>query len=314
VNLLERSGAETQLIFSNWDAELQMGQIEDITAARSADFYITFPAHEHMLVPAVEKAFEAGIPAYAYCTYVASENVPFCGFDFDGPYGECCAGEWYRDLAERTGEELYIFEVWGAMGMETCKERHEGFHMGIDNHPLITVLESEDTGFQTERIMEAVTNAFLAHPELNAVWEHGGSGGAPIEGLKAAGRLLPPDDPMHVYAMVHDCDSLSMEIFEDGLCEGMEDIEPWRQADLVVKVAFLNGILGQPVPLNVNCPLSILDETNMYTKKLWGAANYIYCRMPDDYNLWPVLDTTENIFEGINYTEIPGGIPTRPRK
>jgi hypothetical protein len=156
-----------------------------------------------------------------------------------------------------------------------------------------------------------VTNAFTSFPELNGVWAHGGTGAAVIEGLRAAGRLVPPGDPKHVYALVHDYDSAALEFFQQGLCEGFETIEPWRVADQLVKVALLNAVLGQPVPTRLSPPLVVLDESNIYTEMKWGAAWCLYLMLPEDYTLWPVLDTTENVYDGTApFALIPGGIPT----
>lgn len=315
---LEGAGAQTMTVIASpaWNPESQISQLEDVIAAEIYDFLMILPAEEHMVASTVDKAIDAGMPAYSWCTWVASEKytVPFVGYDFAGlgGHGENCAGEWYRDLAQELQEEIYILELWGPYHMQTAIERHEGFTMGLDlpNNPLLKVMKSEDTGFQTEKIMNATVNAFTAYPELNAVWAHGGMGAAPIEGLRAANRLFPVGDPNHVYALVHDYDAAALAFFEDELIDGFETIEPWRVCDQLVKVALLNAVLGKPVPARLNPPLVVLDESNIYTGMKWGAAWCLYLYMPDDYSLWPVLDTTEDVFDGTApYALIPGGIP-----
>jgi ABC-type sugar transport system substrate-binding protein len=310
-SLVSRSGAEVSVVTNDWDMELQVSQIEDIVAAKSADFCIILPCDERMLKSSVERAMQAGIPFFNYCTYMPDlPSMPKSMNDYASTSGDYCVGKYFADLVNETGEPMTIFEVWGIRAMDTAQKRDQGFRLGIADNPLITIIESADTQWATDPMVNEVIDALTAHPEITGIWNMGGSGQAVVGGITAAGRLLPLDDPNRVHAILQDTDSPAVKAVEDGAVDGFTTSEPWHQCDIIVKCLLLNGVLGQSLPTDwFPSPMVVVTKENLYTEKLFGAT-YIYPLMPDDYDLWPVMDTTKGLIDGNTYEEIPGGLPT----
>lgn len=310
-SLINRSGAKATVISNDWDTEVQVSQIEDIVASKSADFVIILPADERMLKSSIERAMEAGIPFFNYCNYIPDiPSMPKSMNDYPSELGDYCVGKYFSDLVNRENKPMTIFEVWGIRAMDTAQKRDQGFRLGIADNPLITIIESADTQWATDPIVNEVTNALTAHPEITGIWNMGGSGQAVVGGISAAGRILPFDDPNRVHTILQDTDSPAVKATEDGSVDGFTTSEPWHQCDVIVKAAFLQAVLGQSLPTDwFPSPMVVVTMENLYTEKLFGAT-YIYPLMPDDYNLWPVMDTTKGLMDGNTYKEIPGGLPT----
>ncbi|MBA7709022.1 hypothetical protein ES703_117929 [subsurface metagenome] len=163
--------------------------------------------------------------------------------------------------------------------------------------------------WSNEGITTAVIDNLAAHPEINASWNMGGAAMPVVAGLRAAGRFFPIDDPQRVHAICEDTDAGAVELVMKGSIDGFTTSTPWQQVDPGVKAAFTEVILGQNLPTDFYpLPQVIITLENLYTEKLFGG---VYCHplLPDDWNLYPVLDATEGLRDGRrNYA--PVSIPT----
>ena len=291
-SLIKRAGGYWVTYDPMGDAARQIAWVEDQIAVQKPDCILMQPCSEALLAPVVDKASDAGIPTIAWDFDIFADNTVSCVRDyFIGDYGSNLLGEYFIELAERTGEHIYVFEIWGDMAVESSQHRHQGFHAAVDAHPdLITVIESGDKGWwSVEAAADYVIDAFTAHPELNGTYQHGGGSAGSLEGLRAIGRLLPIGDPDHVYISTNDSDTLGAIEMDAGTVDAFANHGGWHLSDVAVKIAFTHVVLGQPVPRFVDLPLVVITPETIDTHYFFGALA-AYPRMPKAHDLWPVLD------------------------
>jgi len=311
-SLITRAGAEYFMANCELDPERQISIVEDLIAAGQTDALIQIPVDEWLLTPVNEQAMAAGIPVFDWgidlksdAAYVTSVQRP----DW-GPGGSDVVGQFFVDIAEEKNIQINIFEVWCLHAMELNQFRHTGFHKPLDGHPLITVMESSDSEVSDEITADLVIDAFTSHPELNGLYCMGGGGTGGIRGLEAIGRLLPPDDPNHVWSSFNDTDTLTIETMDAGELDACGSHNPWDESATAVKCMLLNVVCGMPVPKKVYIPYMLVTSDNIDTLRILGAP--VYPRMPaGQWDLWPVLDTSLGVPPGIVTPEGEWvGIPT----
>jgi ABC-type sugar transport system substrate-binding protein len=302
-SLVTRAGANYITFDPGMDAQKQIAYVEDLITLKHPDAIIMMPVDENMLAPVCEKAMAAGIDVYVW------------GFDLmtdvgKGRWTTVCrnwekngsdlVGQYYVDYAEKTGQHLYIYELWGLRSQQLCIERHAGFRSVVDKCPLITVMESPDCQWSDEIAANLVTDAFTAHPELNALYCMGGGGTGAIQGLKTIGRLVPPGDPKHVLCAFNDCDTLTVQQLDAGTLDAFGAHQSWDLCDIVTKLAFWHTVLKQTIPGNVDAPMKVITHDNIDAKEglIFGAP--VYPRMPEgQWDKWPVLDTRKDVSPGL---------------
>ena len=294
-SLIDRSGADVTYYDPNADLQLQIDTVQNIVTQGTSDFIFIDAISETMLGPVVDDAWEAGIPVIAFDFPIYSDHVtPRVSHWFDGPHGTNVVGDYYVDIAEARNEELQIFEVWG-MRQDTMQQaRHNGFHSAVDQSPLITVIESADSNYATETVQDLVMDAFTLHPEYDGIFiQDGGCAGA-VEALRVLNRLLPKDDPDHVIIAVNDMESPIVYGIEDGTVDACGTHSPWDLTDVTFKLMLNYSVLGLPMPAFTNVPMELLTAENLYDLRLLGGPA-AYPFMPEDFDLWPVLDTYNNV-------------------
>lgn len=293
-SLIERAGGEYTIHDANFDVAMQHAFIEDQVTAGATDCIIILPVEEDLLVPACEWAMASGVPVFTWDTgFQPNKIVSSVHSDYAGPSGSSVLGDYFVQVAEETGEHIYIYEIWSVRAMAMFQERHAGFNRPLTDHPLITVMESPDNMSLDAMATEFVMDAFTTHPELNGIYLQGGGGAGVIEGLRAMGRLFPMGDPDHVITTMNDIETPVAAGLREGIVDACGTHSPWELTDTVIKVAFTNVILGQPVPNDIRLDMKLVTGDNIDTLKLFGAPADWTSMPPGQWDLWPVLDTTE---------------------
>jgi len=302
-SLIRRSGADYISFDPRMDAQKQIDYVEDLIAVKHPDAIIMMPVDEHMLAPVCEKAMAAGIDVYVWgfdlITDVGKGKVTTVCRDWEHG-GSDLIGQYFVDYAKKSGEHLHMYELWGLRSQDLCQERHRGLHSVVDKCEMITVRESPDCQWSDEIAANLVMDAFTAHPELNALYCHGGGGTGAIEGLAAIGRLVPPGDPKHVLCAFNDCDTRTVEVLDAGKIDAFGTHQAWDLCDAAVKLAFWHTVLGKPVPGHVDIPMKVITRDNIDTVegRVFGAP--VYPRMPmGKWDEWPVLDTRKGVSPGM---------------
>jgi len=287
--LMDRAGAELTSYDSAGDANKQIGIMEDLVII-GVDGINIQAADSVAMVPSTEKAIAAGIPIFMWDHGVNTDQyISFSTHD-QVDCGRIC-GKFMVEQAEKKGETLNVYETWGATGHEGAQRRHDGFHEIVDQYPdLITVMESPDSEWLTEKMMSFVQDAFSANPELGALYLHGSLPGG-TEGLRNANRLFPPDDPRHVpYASI-DCFPNILRDMRAGYVDIVAIHDPWEEADGATKAMLLYVCCGKPVPKDIFFTSGVVNRENMYNARYgkgmtWGD----WLTEVPDFNYWPILD------------------------
>jgi ABC-type sugar transport system substrate-binding protein len=241
----------------------------------------------------IKRAVDSGIPVFDY-DHVTNNALIRCSVTHDQVKCGEEAGQWLVDYANATNTHLYVYEIWGAMAQDGAQKRHQGYQNAFRNQPLITVLESPDTGWKSEEAMNAVLDAFPTHPELNAICSQYDMTAGITEALRTMGMLYPVGDPNHIPIVVMDEEPLVMQHIREGLIDGTAAHGPWEEADPLVKAMLLNVCLGENVPSKVLISTYMVTKDNMDSPR-WNAPN-IWGDMMNkepDYDKWPILNTSE---------------------
>jgi ABC-type sugar transport system substrate-binding protein len=260
---------------------------------------VVHPVDEAGAAPGVERLQENGIPAYIYDFRIGTENYTSNIYhDFDGPLGVNLLGEKIVELVEERGEPIFLLEVWGNRGEQSSWERAAGLHQAIDQCDLITTMESADTMWSDDGNAAAIMDNFTARPELNAFWYMDGGAEGCIEGLRSIDRLQPIGHPDHVLASSITPSSGVIDAMLNKEFDCVGNHQPWDLADVTIKIAFTNVILGQSVPKIVMVPSGVMDVDNILSEQLFGVP-LAYALMPmGEWDIWPVMDTvTDPVYD-----------------
>ncbi|MCD6453507.1 MAG: sugar ABC transporter substrate-binding protein [Dehalococcoidales bacterium] len=296
--MLEGAGGTTTNFDCALDPLKQVSFLEDQLSLNQCDAIVLHAANEAMLSPVVDKALAQGVPTYNWDVVVDTDSaITRVVHDFGKPWGSAVVGQYFVDYAKRTGKHLVIYEVFQDHTVKTSLKRHQGFHLAVDKYPdLIDVIISPDTRGGDELSATYTQDALTAHPEINGVFVHDGGGTGTLEGIKAAGRLVPPDDPKHVICAFNDIDTAVIKAMDDGLLEATGTHTFYDLCDIVVKTTFNHLILGKAQPHDITSPMLLVTKDNLDTQTLYGV-HQAWPRMPaGEWDKWPIMDTS---YEGM---------------
>ncbi|MBI9102260.1 MAG: ABC transporter substrate-binding protein [Spirochaetales bacterium] len=178
--------------------EKQIADIDDLIA-KGIDGLIVYPTVGEAIAPAIERAFDAGIPVVVFGGNIATDKyTSLVTQDLFG-YGRSQA-EWLVKQLDGKGK---IIMLSGIAGNTTAEERLTGAKEVFESTPGIEILDHQYCDWsitKTKSIMEAVINAF---PEIDGIWADSGLMSWPaLESLSEAGRPLVPNtgDQLNGYA------------------------------------------------------------------------------------------------------------------
>ncbi|MBA7670488.1 hypothetical protein ES703_78634 [subsurface metagenome] len=290
---MTRAGAVYTAHDANVSIDKQMADLEDLLI-RKPDGVLLQPVDGDAAVPAAEKLAQAGIPVFNYDvrvptpTIVSSARVD----NFDEGWA---MGKYLVNYFEEKGIPGHAYELYGYLGSELSRQRSAGFHAALEGTN-IEILTSAETFYAEEKACDFVMDTLPAHPEINAVFDHGVASGT-YKGLEAIEKLYPVGHPLHIVHVTISLNSDTAEIMRDGYCDACAVECPWIQVDIEAKAMFTHVILGKPVPKEVILPTTvhtyetIVEEFESPTPTVWGII--IFRQIP--YDALPVMDLPEII-------------------
>ncbi|MBQ7708560.1 MAG: substrate-binding domain-containing protein, partial [Bacteroidales bacterium] len=117
------------------DSQKQMAQIRRFVA-EGVDLLIVSPNQSHTITPAVEEAFDAGIPVILFDRKIESgKYTAFIGAD-NVEVGRTM-GHFLADVLDGKGR---VVEIQGLQGSSPADDRHKGFMEALAEHPGIRML------------------------------------------------------------------------------------------------------------------------------------------------------------------------------
>lgn len=169
--VIEASGYTYELILSG-DELAVAKQVENIENAvnKGVAGIIVAPMDGNAVIPALEKAKDAGIPVIIadasideghedlYVTYVGSDNVAI---------GKEGAKQMVEKIGE--GEVLLVMGAAGAMGGEL---RSQGFREGIEEYGAgkVTLVDEQYGDWLSDTAMQVTENMLTAHPDAKGIF------------------------------------------------------------------------------------------------------------------------------------------------
>jgi len=213
-SLIERAGGRCTIHDSNMDIPTELATVEDLVAAGKADAIISHCADIQGVIPGTETAVDAGISWFAVDMLNGSPKIT----GYIGVRGQPSLG---RPSSEAMvdyfdGQPFTFLEIWGQLGMGICEGRHEGIMDAIAGHDEITQFETGETGFEIQKVMDEVIDAFEAHPDIDAIiYQSAGMEGI-WRALEQMDRLVPAGEPGHIAIFGVDATPIELDFVRDG--------------------------------------------------------------------------------------------------
>jgi len=291
-----RAGGVYSMFDANFNADAQVGYLEDLAAVGDVDVLLLHAVNELALAPPVDKCTQAGIQVYAFDPPCYSENViSYVHHWFEGDVGSGICGNKWVEIAEQTGEHLTILEIWGDRAAMWSQGRHQGHYNAIEpliNSGQITLIESSDCLGSEEKTAEFVIDNLTAHPEINGIYHQCGGQNGIIAGLKTLGKLEMRGEPGHVIINTFEGSTIITGMFKEGTIDYVSTHGPWDVCDTICKVWLWGTVCGVDMPKDIVAPMFLLsaDNINNANNYMFGAL-YWSEQLPAQWEKWPILDT-----------------------
>ena len=166
------------------NSQRQQEQIRELLRA-GIDLLIVSPQEAEPVTPAVEEAYQRGIPVVLLDRRITSaQYTAFVGGN-NLEVGQTAARYAARLLKERGS----LLEILGAANASTTKNRHLGFAQGLAAFPNLRLVAQVDGNWNRITLQPLLTAALKAHPEVSLIFAHNdemGRGAAEV--LRRLGR------------------------------------------------------------------------------------------------------------------------------
>lgn len=149
------------------DSKLQVEQINEFVKEK-VDLLIVSPNQLEFLTPAIEKAYDQGIPVILYDRKIQSEKYSaFIGCD------NYNIGKSMGDfIAQRLDEHGKVVEIQGLKGSSAALERHQGFVDALKSYPNITLVASEFADWKESGGKKAMATILSKVQDFDYVYAH----------------------------------------------------------------------------------------------------------------------------------------------
>jgi ribose transport system substrate-binding protein len=217
--------------------EKQIADIDDLLT-KGVDALIVYPTVGDAIVPAIERAYEQGIPVVVFGGTINTDKYTCLVTQDLKAFGSAQAA-W---LAKELGGKGKIVLMSGIAGNTTAEDRLSGAREEFKKYPKIEILDQQYCDWsppKAKSIMEAMIQAF---PKIDGIWADSGLMSWPaLQALKEAKRPLVPStgDQLNGYA----------KYLVDNKARGFVFPMTTKLSGEAVKVA-LKALKGEKVPKN----------------------------------------------------------------
>lgn len=158
-------GIQLDVIDADTNATTQLESIENFIT-QGVDAIIISPVEPESLAPVVKEAEEKGIKVICESNMIDGADTVVGVTNYDCAYG---LGTKFAEYCEENDVDPKLL-ILGYESLENCRQRVEGFKAGMEDAGLeYEVLTEIDGGFR-ETSLNVATDAFTAHPDINAVF------------------------------------------------------------------------------------------------------------------------------------------------
>lgn len=186
----------SKVYFTNADEkpEKQISDIDDLLA-KGIDLLIIQPSLGEAIVPAVERAFETGIPVLVFDGTVPTDmQTAYVGQDM-----KQLGANYARALIDMVGTKGKIVMLSGLAGQMSAELRLEGGREVFAKYPDIEILDTQYTGWSIPKAKEVMESFLQTYPQIDGIWADSGLMSFPaLETMKDAGKALIPSTGDHL--------------------------------------------------------------------------------------------------------------------
>jgi ribose transport system substrate-binding protein len=164
-----RANRGVRLITSNGENR-NAKQIADIEnyLVMGVKVLIVSPREAAPLTPAVEKAYDTGIPVIVLDRKIDSQKYSV----FIGASNLEIGREAGKYMVEKLGGKGNIVEIEGILGATPTQERSQGFHEVVDKQPGMKVIYKQPGDYKRSPARQVMENALSANDKIDAVYAH----------------------------------------------------------------------------------------------------------------------------------------------
>ncbi|MFM1651035.1 sugar ABC transporter substrate-binding protein [Brevibacillus sp. B_LB10_24] len=269
----EKNGFELINTNANGDAAKQVSDIEDMIQ-KGVNVIIVNPQDVDAIVPAIEKANQAGIPVIALdrgasagtlLSFLETDNVEM---------GRKAADYIAEKLKERHGDYVgNVVELQGLLGSTAARDRGKGFNEQIEQkYPNIKIIARQAADFNQEKALNVMTNILQANPQIDAVFGHNDDNtvGA-ANAIDQAGRFKPLEDKEHIIIIGIDGTRQAVQAIKDGRIDATISQVPIEMGEMAVDYVKQALIEKKQVEAHTYTRNFLVTKENVDTEKLWAT-------------------------------------------
>ncbi|AIZ65081.1 hypothetical protein PK28_07245 [Hymenobacter sp. DG25B] len=158
---------ELRMLDAHDNSQRQQQEIRELLRG-GIDLLIVSPYESGPVTPAVEEAFNQGVPVVLldrrtasprYTAYVGGDNLEV---------GQTAA----RYAARLLNQRGQVVEVLGTPGSSATSERHQGFVQALAAYPNMPLIGQVTGNWQEKTLKPALTKLLQAHPEVSLIFAH----------------------------------------------------------------------------------------------------------------------------------------------
>jgi len=173
------------------DLEKQVAMIE-AAIEQGVDAIIISASSSEGVIPAIEKAREAGIKIVNFDTRIADPSMYDAFVGADDVAGAYKAGRYICEMLGEAGGQVGLLE--GLLAQSTGVDRKAGFEAAIEDCPYpVEIVARAGAEWRSDLALDATVNMLTANPEIKAIFASNDQMAVGmINGVYAAGKS--PDD------------------------------------------------------------------------------------------------------------------------
>ncbi|MDE7412617.1 MAG: substrate-binding domain-containing protein [Muribaculaceae bacterium] len=161
---------EVEIRSADDNNEKQIADI-DYFLKNKFDLLIVAPNEAEALTPVIKKVYDGGTPVILFDRNINGDSyTAWQGADND-QIGHAAAGYALRMESSNPGHGK-IIELWGNPGSTPARERSEGFHTEVNNHPSLRIIGSGMGNWTYEDAAPVIDSLYKVHPDVDIVYAH----------------------------------------------------------------------------------------------------------------------------------------------
>lgn len=221
VDSVEAAGYEAVVYNPDFDGAEQINMMEDAIAEGGLAGIIVHPIDSALIVNAIEKANEAGIPVVNIVAGSTGGDVLITVRNDTAAEGTNACAVVVAGLEAKYGEvKGKVLEVHGGLQDDVAKGRSDGFMGCIADYPNVEVVTTSADGWSLTLAESGTRDALTANPDIDAIYSHADYFNDSIEaGLVAADMLYARPDPKHIIWTSIDGAGHALERIKNGIMD-----------------------------------------------------------------------------------------------